>query len=140
MTWGDKLDRGNSGMSTHEKSDIESFRKEIFEDIRPWGKFRSFPYKYARSIKIITVNPGTALSLQYHNLRSEFWVVLDRGLEVTVADRVWQPEENEEIFIPRKTPHRLRCLGQEHARVMEIWIGDSDESDIIRLKDDFGRK
>jgi len=110
-------------MSTHEKSDIESF-----------------PYKYARSIKIITVNPGTALSLQYHNLRSEFWVVLDRGLEVTVADRVWQPEENEEIFIPRKTPHRLRCLGQEHARVMEIWIGDSDESDIIRLKDDFGRK
>lgn len=120
-------------------SPAESFRKEIVEDIRPWGKFRSFPYRYASSIKIITVNPGESLSLQYHNHRSEFWIVLDSGLEVTVSQRVWQPEPDEEIFIPEKTPHRLRCLGQKQARVMEIWIGDSQESDLVRLKDRYGR-
>ncbi len=125
-------------MTTEE--DVEfKFRKNIKEDVRPWGKFRSFPYKQARSIKIITVNPGQALSLQYHNHRSEYWVVLDKGLEVTVGDVVWRPEAGEEIFVPQKSPHRLHCLGEHPARVMEIWIGDSDESDIVRLEDDYGR-
>lgn len=123
-----------------EKETRVLFRKKIKEDIRPWGKFRSYPYQEARSIKIITVNPGQALSLQYHNHRCEFWVVLDKGLEITVGKRVWQPEENEEIFIPQKMPHRLRCLGQKKARVMELWIGNSDEEDIVRLKDDYGRE
>jgi len=118
----------------------KKFKEKIVEDSRPWGKFRSFPYKLAKNIKIITVNPKAVLSLQYHNHRSEFWVVLDNGLEVTVGDNIWQPEENEEIFIPKKTPHRLRCLGPKPARIMEIWIGDSSESDIIRLKDEYGRK
>lgn len=128
-------------MARDKKEDIElHFRKKIREDIRPWGKFRSYPYQQARSIKIITLNPGQSLSLQYHHHRSEFWVVLDKGLEITVADRIWQPDENEEIFIPKKTPHRLRCLGQKQARVMEIWIGDSDEADIVRLKDEYGRE
>jgi len=128
-------------MTENEEKDIElHFRKNIEEDIRPWGKFRSYPYKQARSIKIITVHPGQSLSLQYHNRRIEFWVVLDKWLEITVGDRVWQPEENEEIFIPRKVPHRLRCPGQKPARVMEIWIGDSDEDDIVRIKDEYGRE
>ena len=68
-----------------QSDDITRFKKGIVEDIRPWGKFRSFPHKSAGSIKIITVNPGETLSLQYHKRRSEFWVVLDRGLEVTVG-------------------------------------------------------
>jgi len=126
-------------MVSDKKNDIEDFKKKIKEDIRPWGKFRSFPYEQARSIKIITLNPGGTLSLQYHRNRSEFWVVLDKGLEVTVGDRVWKPEEGEEIFIPHKAHHRLRCLGQKQARVMEIWIGNSDESDIVRLEDEYGR-
>ncbi|MFQ6069034.1 MAG: phosphomannose isomerase type II C-terminal cupin domain [Candidatus Aminicenantales bacterium] len=115
------------------------FRDKIVEEVRPWGKFRSFPYKAAKSIKIITVLPEKALSLQYHNHRAEFWVVLDSGLEVTLGDKVWKPQPGEEIFIPTKSPHRLRCLGKTQARVMEIWLGDSDESDIVRLEDDFGR-
>jgi mannose-6-phosphate isomerase-like protein (cupin superfamily) len=126
-------------MSSNKKSDIENFKKEIKEDIRPWGKFRSFPHEQAGSIKIITVNPGQTLSLQYHLRRSEFWIVLDKGLEVTVSKRIWRPEIDEEIFVPRESPHRLRCLGPEQARVMEIWIGDSDESDIVRLEDEYGR-
>ncbi len=121
-------------------SAIENFRRQIRQDIRPWGKFRSFPYKQAKNIKIITINPGGILSLQYHLKRDEFWVVLDRGLEVTIGERVWQPEENEEIFIPCSTPHRLRCLGNQRARVMEIWIGESTEDDIVRLEDKYGRE
>lgn len=118
---------------------FEEFQKNIFEDIRPWGKFRSFPFRDARSIKIITVNPRGVLSLQYHNHRSEFWVVLDPGLEVTVGNRTWKAKPNEEIFIPLKTQHRVRSLGKKSARIIELWLGDSEESDIVRLQDDYGR-
>lgn len=127
-------------MEKDDDKDIEAqFREKIYEYIRPWGKFRSYPYRKAKSIKMITINPGEALSLQYHHNRCEFWVVLDEGLEITVGEKVWQPKGNVEIFIPRKAPHRLRCLGPKSARVMEIWIGDSDEEDIVRLEDDYGR-
>jgi mannose-6-phosphate isomerase-like protein (cupin superfamily) len=125
--------------SKNQTAELSRFKNGIFEDIRPWGKFRSFPHRSARSIKIITVNPGETLSLQYHSRRSEFWVVLDRGLEVTVGDKVWQPEKDEEIFIPAEVPHRMKCVGDRPARIMEIWIGDSDESDIVRLEDKYGR-
>jgi mannose-6-phosphate isomerase-like protein (cupin superfamily) len=117
----------------------KKFRAGIVEDIRPWGKFRAYPHQDARSIKIITVNPGASLSLQLHHRRSEFWIALDPGLEVTVADRVWRPEPNEEIFIGREMAHRLRNLSRAATRIMEIWIGDSDESDIVRLEDVYGR-
>ena len=131
--------RGNAMGNDYDR-DIEiRFKESINEDIRPWGKFRSYPHKEARSIKIITVNPGQALSLQYHRRRCEFWVILDKGLEITIGEKIWQPKENEEIFIPRKTPHRLRCVGPKCARVMEIWIGDSEEEDMVRLEDDYGR-
>jgi mannose-6-phosphate isomerase-like protein (cupin superfamily) len=114
-------------------------RKRILEDIRPWGKFRAYPHRQAGSLKIITVKPRGCLSLQLHRRRAEFWVVLDGGLEITVGRKVWRPKKGEEIYVPRKTPHRLRCVGRSPARVMEIWLGDSDESDIVRLEDKYGR-
>ncbi|MBN1938965.1 MAG: phosphomannose isomerase type II C-terminal cupin domain [Candidatus Aminicenantes bacterium] len=120
--------------------DERDFRSRIVEDHRPWGKFRAFPHEQAGSIKIITVEPGGSLSLQYHNRRAEFWIALDEGLEVTVEDRVWRPAPNEEIYIPRAARHRLRGIGTGPARVMEIWLGNSDETDIVRLEDTYGRK
>jgi len=115
------------------------FRSGIIEDIRPWGKFRRFPHEDAGSIKIITVEPGGRLSLQYHERRAEFWVVLDAGLEITVGDRVWIAAPDEEIVIPRRALHRARNVGTAPARFMEIWIGRSTEDDIVRLSDDYHR-
>jgi mannose-6-phosphate isomerase len=123
-----------------ENEDLEKeFRQRIIEDVRPWGKFRAYPYDLGRTVKIITVNPGETLSLQYHRRRAEFWVALDPGLEVTISGRTWPPVTNEEIFIPRQAAHRLRCVGPAPARIMEIWIGDPDESDIVRIEDVYGR-
>jgi len=125
---------------TKSPSDPErEFRDRIIEDIRPWGKFRAYPHEKAGGIKIITVSPGASLSLQYHRRRAEFWVALDNGLEITVGEKVWRPKKDEEIYIPRGAAHRLRGVGRKPARVMEIWLGDSDESDIVRLEDKYGR-
>jgi len=116
------------------------FRDAIVEDVRPWGKFRRFPHEGASSLKIITVQPGGRLSLQYHDGRAEFWVVLDPGLEITLGDRVWVAAPDEEIYIPRRAPHRVRNVGAAPARVMEIWLGPSAETDMVRLADDYNRK
>jgi len=120
--------------------DEKDFRARILEDIRPWGRFRVYPHENAGSLKIITVNPGASLSLQYHRRRAEFWIALDEGLEITIGERTWRPRRNEEIYIPREAAHRLRCAGPEPARVMEIWLGNSAEDDIVRLADNYGRK
>ena len=117
-----------------------AYRDAIAEDVRPWGKFRRFPHEAASSLKIITVQPGGRLSLQYHDGRAEFWVVLDPGLEITLGDRVFTADPDEEIFIPRRTPHRVRNIGERPARIMEVWLGPSSESDIVRLADDYSRK
>jgi mannose-6-phosphate isomerase-like protein (cupin superfamily) len=125
--------------SPSDPPDEKEFRSRIQEDIRPWGKFRAFPHDQASSLKIITVSPGGTLSLQYHSRRSEFWVVLDLGLEVTVAERTWCPQPDEEIFIPAEAPHRVRNTGHTAARIMEVWLGDSSEEDIVRIEDAYGR-
>ncbi len=126
-------------MTPKEKNKGQHFQEGIIEDIRPWGKFRSFPFDRVTSLKVITINPGEAFSLQYHLKRHEFWVILDEGLEVTSGDRTWLPVKNEEIFIPCRTPHRARCTSREPARIMEVWIGNSEEADIVRIEDVYGR-
>lgn len=127
-------------MTKSPSNEERTFRKKIVEDIRPWGEFRAYPHQNAGSLKIITVKPGGSLSLQFHRRRSEFWVVLDSGLEITVGRKAWRPKKGEEIFIPKKALHRLRCIGKSPARVMEIWLGRSQESDIVRLEDLYNRK
>ena len=127
-------------MPDNKKAKSLQYQDDIWEDHRPWGKFRSFPHGPVSSIKIITVNPSESLSLQYHNHRSEYWIVLDSGLEVTVGEKTWAAEANEEIYIPEKTSHRMRGIGQAPARILEFWLGDSEESDIVRLEDSYGRK
>lgn len=121
-------------------SEYDEFRKGIIEDHRPWGKFRRFPHEGISSVKIITVNPGGVLSLQYHNRRDEFWVILDEGVEMTAGDRVWHPAAGEEIWIPRGTKHRARGIGEKPARFFELWVGPSEEDDIVRLEDAYQRK
>lgn len=119
--------------------DFEDFKKGIIEDFRPWGSFRRFPHNGISSIKIITVKPSGLLSLQYHNNRDEFWVILDDGLEVTIGDKKIVAKKGDEFWIPRKTLHRAKGIGNEPARFFELWVGSSEEDDIVRVEDIYKR-
>ena len=106
---------------------------------KPWGKFERYTHNLPSTVKVITVRPGAALSLQYHSKRDELWVVLDPGVQVEVGDRILKPEAEGTVFIPRRTPHRLSAIGKEPVRVLEISVGEFDEEDIVRLEDVYGR-
>jgi len=108
---------------------------------KPWGSFEQYTHNLPSTVKIITVEPGEALSRQYHHNRDELWVVLDPGATVEIGDEVIHPEPGEKLFIPRGTVHRLCCSGSaaEPTRILEVSFGLFDEEDIVRLEDVYGR-
>jgi mannose-1-phosphate guanylyltransferase/mannose-6-phosphate isomerase len=106
---------------------------------KPWGKFEQYTHNMPSTVKVITVLPGGALSLQYHHRRDELWVVLDDGAQIELGDRVIQPQVGDKVFIPRTTAHRLSSTGDSLVRILEVSFGEFDEDDIVRLEDVYGR-
>jgi mannose-6-phosphate isomerase-like protein (cupin superfamily) len=102
-----------------------------------------------RSPKLLLVAPGMRLSWQYHDRRSEVWRVASGQVGVATSDTDEEPPETpikavgEQLQIPQGTRHRLIGL-EDWGVVAEIWIHTdpacpSNESDVHRLQDDFGR-
>ena len=114
-------------------------RDDIFTVERPWGQFQQFVSNQTVTVKIITVEPGHRLSLQTHEHRGEFWQVLDVPIEVTVADRTWEAQPGESVWVPQGAVHRMANKGDRSGRLLEVAFGDFDEADIVRLEDDYAR-
>ena len=112
---------------------------DIFVSDRPWGQFEQFCLNEQVTVKLITVNPGSRLSLQTHVDREEFWQVLDVALDVTVGDRTWTAVPGERVLIKAGEAHRLGNSGPVPGRILEVARGHFDESDIVRLDDDYAR-
>ena len=106
---------------------------------KPWGRFEQYTHNLPSTVKIITVEPGGTLSMQYHHHRDELWVVLDAGAKVELGEEVLYPAPEEKLYIPRGTVHRLSCEGEQPVRILEVSFGEFDENDIIRLEDVYGR-
>jgi mannose-1-phosphate guanylyltransferase/mannose-6-phosphate isomerase len=107
---------------------------------RPWGNFESLDQRDRYQVKRLTLQPGKQLSLQRHRHRAEHWVVVRGTATVTRGDATQQLKENESIYIPQGTVHRLANLHQEVLEVIEVQTGAYlGEDDIERLDDDFGR-
>jgi mannose-1-phosphate guanylyltransferase/mannose-6-phosphate isomerase len=106
---------------------------------KPWGRFEQYTHNTLSTVKIITVQPGGVLSLQYHYRRDELWVILDTGAQIEVGTEVLRPNKGERIFIPRQTAHRLSAPGDKPVRILEVSFGCFDEEDIVRLEDVYGR-
>ncbi|WP_338749951.1 phosphomannose isomerase type II C-terminal cupin domain [Janibacter alittae] len=120
-------------------SNLPDPRRSIFVSERPWGRFEQFTSNQTTTVKIVTVAPGHRLSLQTHEYRGEFWQVLDGPLDVTVGDRSWTAGTGEKVWVPPGAVHRMGNSGDAPARILEIGFGDFDESDIVRLEDDYRR-
>ena len=105
---------------------------------RPWGKFERFILNEKCTVKLVYVDRDKRLSLQYHNNRSEFWKVVKGPVKAQIGDETKTLQSGESITIPKKAVHRLIGAGTE-AIVLEISTGDFDESDIVRLEDDYKR-
>jgi mannose-1-phosphate guanylyltransferase/mannose-6-phosphate isomerase len=107
---------------------------------RPWGSYQMVDRGERFQTKRIIVKPGAKLSLQKHQHRSEHWVVVDGTAEVTIGDDVRQLIENESVYIPAGTIHRLANPGDRPLHLIEVQCGSYlGEDDIVRLDDEYGR-
>ena len=136
---------------------------------RPWGGFLVIDEKQAQdfsdqffkginieelkisgklSPKILIVNPESRLSWQYHNRRAEIWRVYKGQVGIIKSKDDSQNEieiyrEGDQITLKQGERHRLIGL-EKYGVVAEIWQhtdknNPSDEEDIVRVQDDFGR-
>lgn len=136
---------------------------------RPWGGFfviddtqiKHFITKYFSKItnqdldftqklspKILVVAPEKRLSWQYHDRRAEVWRVVAGAVGVVTSDtdeegRVAVLNPGDIILLKQGERHRLIGL-DGWGVVAEIWQhtdiqNPSNEDDIHRLQDDFGR-
>ena len=109
-------------------------------DYRPWGWFESLATGDRFQVKRIVVNPGAALSLQSHHHRSEHWIVVQGTASVTVGNKVDLVTENQSIYIPLGTRHRLENPGKLPMILIEVQTGAYlGEDDIIRHDDIYAR-
>ncbi|MBI3436402.1 MAG: mannose-1-phosphate guanylyltransferase/mannose-6-phosphate isomerase [Proteobacteria bacterium] len=108
---------------------------------RPWGSYQSLDSASRFQVKRIVVNPGGRLSLQLHHHRAEHWVVVRGAARVTVGETIKMLHENESIYIPIGTNHRLENPGKIELEIIEVQTGSYlGEDDIVRLQDDYQRK
>ena len=141
----------------------------INDETRPWGGFfvideqqaQKFIEQYFSSLKkeetgttnklspkILIVEAGKRLSWQYHYRRSEIWIVI--GGKIGVVKSETDQENAINLYqtgdiINLKQGERHRLVGIDSwGIVAEIWQHTnndfpSNEEDIVRLSDDFGR-
>lgn len=99
--------------------------------------------------KILFVAPEKRLSWQYHERRGEVWYVVRGPVGAYISETDTMPENPKNLDtgntfqIHSRARHRLAGL-ENWGIVAEIWVhtdptNPSNEEDIIRLQDDFGR-
>lgn len=107
---------------------------------RPWGWYQRIDLGERFQVKRIQVKPGGQLSLQKHYHRAEHWVVVHGTAEVTIDERIVLVHENEAVYLPIGSTHRLTNPGKIPLELIEVQVGSyTGEDDIIRFEDTYGR-
>jgi len=107
---------------------------------RPWGYYESIDMGERFQVKRIVVTPGGKLSLQKHRHRAEHWVVVRGTAEVTIGDTIQNVHENESVYIPIGSVHRLANQGKIPLELIEVQSGSYlGEDDIERIEDIYKR-
>ena len=101
------------------------------------------------SPKVLVVAPNKRLSWQYHFRRAEIWRVVSGPVKVAISQTDDETpgefyQNGDVIVLEKGLRHRLMGAPDNYGVVAEIWqhtdiSNPSDEEDIIRLQDDFGR-
>ena len=138
------FERPWGGFLVINESQAQDFANQFFDGLN----IDSIKISGKLSPKILIVNPNSKLSWQYHNRREEIWSVYKGTVGVSKSmDDKEQPililNEGDQIKLKLGERHRLIGL-DDFGIISEIWqhIDDddpSDEDDIVRLSDDYGR-
>lgn len=107
---------------------------------RPWGFYEILNRGEGYQVKHVLVKPQAKLSLQMHRQRAEHWIIV-KGCATVVRDLDrFELTENQSIYIPRLSKHRIENLKDEPLEFIEVQTGEYlGEDDIVRFSDVYGR-
>lgn len=114
--------------------------KENKKVYRPWGQYTSIVEGPTWQVKRLEIKPNGCLSLQMHKYRSEHWVVVSGKAQIEIEGAISFLGENESIYVPLGSKHRLSNPGEKDLVLIEVQSGSYlGEDDIVRLDDVYGR-
>jgi mannose-6-phosphate isomerase len=132
------------GFFVLDETQAEKFAKQFFPGI----EISSLKIGGKLSPKILVVQPNQRLSWQYHHRRAEIWKLVagTAGIVTSETDQQGPLKQmiiNEIVRLRQGQRHRLVGL-DGWGMISEIWqhtnaSHPSDENDIVRVQDDFGR-
>jgi len=107
---------------------------------KPWGYELRFAETEGYAGKVLFIKAGAQLSLQYHQVKDETFLVHDGMLELVLGrddeQRVERLGPGEARHIRPGTIHRFRAVTD--CLLFEVSTPELD--DVVRLEDDFGRE
>lgn len=112
-------------------------RTESF--VTKWGAWIKVAEGDSYKAKVILIERDQRFSLQFHDNRDEFWVIVSGTGKVTIENETYDAKPGDRFYIPAGMKHRAQCTSDYDFRFVEIQFGKCDEKDITRLEDDYGR-
>jgi len=107
---------------------------------KPWGSYEVLLDGDGFKLKKITVKPDQRLSLQFHKMRSEHWVIVQGNALVTINKNETVKSVNDYAYIPINSEHRIKNIGKDDLKFIEVSLGKYlEEDDIVRIDDDYSR-
>ena len=107
---------------------------------RPWGCYQTLMLADGYQVKMMTINPGGALSLQKHQHRTEHWIVVKGTPIITVDKKASTYDIGARALINKNTLHRAENHTTDPVVIIEVQLGDYlGEDDITRLHDIYKR-
>jgi mannose-1-phosphate guanylyltransferase/mannose-6-phosphate isomerase len=109
-------------------------------EFRPWGKFENLLIDTFCKVKKIIIYPQKKLSLQYHNFRSEHWLIVSGVANVYLDGKNFILLPGQSIDIPKKSHHYIENTKNKNLVIIETQLGSYfGEDDIVRLEDPYFR-
>lgn len=112
--------------------------REITE--RPWGNYKVLLDHEVTKVKLLQIDPGQSISLQYHNHRTEQWYCVGGVGEIILRNETMSFKKGDSVFIDKEINHKLSNHSEEPLLVIEVQLGSYfGEDDIVRLEDQYNR-
>ena len=112
----------------------------IEKEERPWGRFFVIHNEREYKIKRIEVEPEGKLSYQYHNKRSETWIITKGDSSITLDGVTNKYSCGDTIIIPQGMKHCIENKGKDTVVFIEVQTGTYfGEDDIVRIEDKYNR-
>ena len=101
---------------------------------RPWGEWHVLDVDQGYKVKRLEILPDQAISLQYHNHRSEHWTIVQGEGKVIVDGNIFVVKKGESFHVPRMAIHKITNTHlNEMLIAIEVQMGDiCSEEDIVR--------